>query len=93
MYSNIRLRAGLVALLFALITISLVSAVPIPIPASQSGLSSLSSRSTPSHNGQNKLGSDNRIIAKSPLDDHMSRANLVRSPVFPVSIAYLYVLA
>lgn len=46
---NIRSRAGLVALIFALI-ISLVSAVPIP--ATESGLSSTT---TPSLNGHDQL--------------------------------------
>ena len=49
-YSDIRSRAGLVALFFALI-ISLVSAVPIP--TTESGLSStLPLRGNPSLNGQ-----------------------------------------
>jgi len=52
-YSNIRSRAGLVALVFGLI-ISLVSA--IPIPAAGSGLSStLSPSSYPSLNGQPEI--------------------------------------
>ena len=55
-YSNIRSRAGLVALVFALI-ISLVSAVPIPV--TESGLSStLSPISNPSLNGH---GQDHHI--------------------------------
>ena len=75
MYSNIRLRAGLVALVFALISISIVSAVPIPIPASQSGLSStLSFRSTPSHDGQNSIQPNSRRIAKFSVRGQMSRA-------------------
>ena len=53
MYSSFRSRAGLVALVFALI-ISLVSAVPIS--ATESGLSTSSSpRSNPSLNGRNQI--------------------------------------
>jgi hypothetical protein len=69
-FSNIRSRAGLVALVFALI-ISLVSAVPIPI--SESRLSSTSSpRSNPSLNGQNQIQLDTTATEKIPLKGRMS---------------------
>jgi hypothetical protein len=76
MYSNIRSRAGLVALVFALISISLVSAFPIPIPVPQPDLSSaLSSRSTPSRNGEPGLiQPDTHRIAKILSKAQMSRA-------------------
>jgi hypothetical protein len=66
MYSIIRSRAGLVALVFALISISLVSALPISFPAAQSGLSSPLSLSpnNPSHDGQNLIQHDTRRIPK-----------------------------
>jgi hypothetical protein len=76
MYSNIRFRAGLVALVLALITISPVSALPIPISSSQSELSSTfsPSSSNPSHDGQNHIQHEIRRIAKSSVNGQMSRA-------------------
>jgi len=72
---SIRSRAGLVALVFVLISISLVSAVPLPnpIPALQSGLSSstLFSRDSPSHDANDNMQVDNRKIL---LMAQMSRA-------------------
>ena len=66
-YSNIRSRAGLVALVFKFALInSLVSAVPIP--ATESGLSAtvtLPPRSNPSLNGQKHIRSDNAKISLS----------------------------
>jgi hypothetical protein len=68
MYSNIRSRAGLVALLFTLIGISLVSAAPIPSSIPQSGLSStVLPHSNLSHNGQNHI--------QPSLKGHMSKAS------------------
>lgn len=56
MYSNIRSRAGLVALVFALISISLVSAIPVPIAAPRSEVSStLLPDNNPSHNGRDHI--------------------------------------
>ena len=69
-YFNIRSRAGLVVLVFALI-ISLVSAAPIP--AIESGLSSTSShRSNPSLNGQDHIQLDTPRIPKIPFSGRMS---------------------
>ena len=65
-YSNIRSRAGLVALVFALI-ISLVSAVPIP--TAESGLSSiLSLRSNPNLNGQREVDTARFRFSTLPTD-------------------------
>jgi len=75
MYSDIRPRAGLVALVFALISISLVSAVPIPIPTSQPALSS--TLSFPSLNGENHIQPDTRKIKKFSMNGQMSRAPAV----------------
>jgi len=69
MYSNIRSRAGLVALVLALISISLVSALPIPSPATQSP-----SPSNPSYDGQNHIQHDIRRIEKFSLNGQISRA-------------------
>jgi gas vesicle protein len=69
-YSKIRSRAGLVALVFALI-ISLVSAVPIP--ATESGLSStLSPPSNPSLNGKDHIQLDTARIPEISLSGRMS---------------------
>jgi len=66
MYSNIRSRAGLVALFLILISISFVSAIPVPISAPRSEVSStLLPDSNPSHNGRDVQPS---------LRGHMSRA-------------------
>jgi hypothetical protein len=77
MYSNIRSRAGLVALVLALINISLVSALPIPFPASQSELSSTLPPSSihSNHDGQNHIQHDTRRIAKFSINDQLSKAH------------------
>jgi hypothetical protein len=68
MHSNIRTRAGLVALVFILISISLVSAIPVPISAPRYEVSSTSlPDSNPSHN----VGRDH---IQPLLRGHMSRA-------------------
>jgi len=76
MYSNIRSRAGLVALVLALISFSLVSALPISIPSSQSELSSTfsPSSSNPNHDGQNHVQHENLRIANFSVNGQMSRA-------------------
>jgi len=74
-YSNICSRAGLVATIFAL-TISLVSAVPIPTP--ESGLSStLSLRSNPSLNGQPGVDTA-RILSSGRMSTSATRAHTRR---------------
>jgi hypothetical protein len=67
--NSIRSRAGLVALVFALI-ISLVSAVPIP--ATDSGLSSTLSPHTINLNGQNHIQLDAASFEKISLSGRMS---------------------
>jgi hypothetical protein len=78
MYSNIRSRAGLAALVFALISISLVSALPISFPASQSELSSTLSPSSSNHDGHNHIQHDTRRVAKFSVNDQMSRALILQ---------------
>ena len=78
MYSNVRSRAGLVALVFALI-ISLVSAVPIPILAPQSGLSSTAAAfSRSSQNIIQGIGGIAQIPRNDPISTVSSKARKVQ---------------